>query len=224
VWECSHKGNELSPETIAIIEEILPLEEFNEAYSEAHVNFSAFSNGYIGLNTKVLFKAYLECARKYPVDIIIARMRKTYSIWAVFPHEKYILDTNYEQVIRDFTDIGGEEWHYIDKFEPMRHLFKALYIYPNELSKVYFSLASCGVCIVIWLLLLYVSIIENNKKIMCVVYPIAVNTVALFIGCCFQDCCYTYPMVALTIPFVYIFFLYMCKEKRSAVQSDITIL
>lgn len=51
VWESSYKGNELSKETIKTIEEILPLEDFNEAYREAYVNYSAFPNGYIGLNT-----------------------------------------------------------------------------------------------------------------------------------------------------------------------------
>lgn len=221
IWENIAQDNELSEKTINTIEEIAPYEEFKANYKADYVYYWWFPNGYMGLNTKAIVNAYFESLRKYPIDTLIGRFKKTYSIWAVFPHKDYPLDHNYEIRVRDFAEDGGNpEWHYIEAFEPIRRFFQNQYIGGDTLREAYYALDRCGVCIVIWMLLYLYAVFKRKKKVMILTLPMIFNTIILLICCCYNDCCYTYPMTAITLQFIFVFFLYNKKLNREVVTAN----
>ena len=224
IWENVAQENDLSDETIKTIEEIMPFESFKKDYREASVYFGNFPNGYAGLNMSGIVEAYIDCLKRHPFDTLLSRAKKSYSIWAFFPHNRFVLDTNYEPEIRDFTELGGEKWDYIPLFEPIREIFQSQYIGANDFENIYYSLNRNGVCIVIWLIFFLYAYMNKRLRIMLLALPLVLNTVVLLVCCCYQDCCYTYPMTAITLQFCLAFLIYMNLDINNEKDSQITLI
>lgn len=198
VWECAKNGRQLTKETKETIREIMPYKKFLKIYRLDCVNIYEMPNGYWDLNTRRIIKAFFSCIKKYPMDILVGRMKRTFLFWSVFPDPDYPVYYSYQPVIKDYPLYLFTGYHYISRFEPLRQIFGKLLTDSDSFLNLYFSLNRCGINIVTWIILGNYLSFRKRKKLFILGLPIFLNTFILLLCSCFQTSSYTYPMLMIT--------------------------
>ena len=200
IWENSYQGNYLPSDIIEFIEEdMMPINEFNAAYEERYTNLRGTED--IELSRAV--NAYWWCLKNHPYTTILARMKRTYNLWSVFPNDSYYLNTGYIWKLDDYTWQNTKyDWKYISVFQPFRTIFEKLYDNSYFIGELAFIISRGGWSIVICMISLLYAYRNKKMKWILVLLPAMANTVALLFGCCYQDYRYMYPMFINTYLFI----------------------
>ncbi len=203
IWENVHQGAELSEETIEFIEkEIMPLKEFRDAYVSAYTNRYVFSKGFERISLEKARRAYIDCLKLHPFITISARFKRTYNIWGLMLDSEFPADRNYILEIPDLTDFSEDyQWEFNNAFKTIRENISQLTSATQAYGFVTMTFSRCGFCIILWVLLLRVSN-KNGRELLFLITPPAVNTVVLFIGSCYADYRYVFPMFMMTVPLI----------------------
>lgn len=203
IWENVHQDVELSEATIEFIEtEIMPLEEFKEAYVSAYTNRYVFPKGYEDISLEKAKNAYKECIILHPFITISARFKRTYNFWGLMLDMEFPADRNYISQIPDVTEFSKDyKWAFDDRFAVIRENIANLTTAAQAFGFLTMTFSRCGFCIILWTLFLRISN-KNKEKLLFLIMPPAVNTIVLLIGSCFADYRYAYPMFMMTIPLI----------------------
>ena len=203
IWENVHQEVELSEATINFIEtEIMPLDEFKDAYESAYTNRYAFFYGYEGISLDKAKEAYSDCLRLHPFITISARIKRTYNFWGLMLDKEFPADRNYISEIPDMMDFSEEyQWKFKDKYKVIRENIANLTTAAHAYGFATMTFSRCGACIILWVLLLRICE-KNRKRLLFLITPPALNTMVLLIGCCYADYRYAYPMFMMTVPLI----------------------
>ncbi len=202
IWENIYQDNEVGETVIKFIEEIMPVDDFRDAYDNRYTNYYAFPNGYQDISLRGAKDAYLLCLRDHPLTTLSARIKKTYNIWFVNPDKRFPSEWIFINHIAESDIIEGENWQFPECFQIFRELFSEIFTGSYIIGFIQQILCRSGSCLVIcFILLQYLKRIEKREMFLAIL-PGIINLVGLAIGCCFNDYRYTYPMFVLTVPFV----------------------
>lgn len=210
IWENVHHGEYINDEIIDFIEdELMPMDEFTSNYAQNYTNIYAFKDGYGNIDFSRAQNAYLWCLKEHPVTTILARFKRTYNIWSVFPDETYWVGKNYYGKLRNWMEIDpeiSEGLEYNPRLEPLRQRFQVWYSDDYFIGSIQFFLSRCGWNMVLWIIAFVELIRKKNGIRFMPIVPAFMNVIGLFVGCCFPEIRYFYPMFLLSVPF-YLTFL-----------------
>lgn len=203
IWENIYQDNEVDEEVKRFIEdEIMPIEDFRDAYDSRYTNYYAFPKGYQAISLDNARHAYMLCLKDHPMTTLLARVKRTYNIWFVDPDKRFPSEWIFIDHIAETDILEGEDWQFPVRFKRSRDLFGKLFTGSYIIGYIQQVMARSGSCLVICFILWRHLKIINRKEIVLVVLPGMINLFGLAVGCCFNDYRYTYPMFALTIPFL----------------------
>ncbi len=222
IWENLYSGNDVSDDVLEFVEEeIAPVEDFIASYRENFTNTYIFSSGYSGIDFDRARDAYIWCLRRYPYTTLLARFKRTYNIWSVFPSEVYPVSINYYGEMPDFSSINERySWKYISRLEWFRQRFAFVFRDDYLIGAIQFFVSRCGWNFVLWGISAVVLTMMKHRKYLLIILPAFANMAALFFGCCFPDCRYFYPMFLLTVPYLAV--LYLVFSDGSMVYRDLS--
>lgn len=213
VWENVAYGDGIPDEVVSYVEDnIMPIGEFRELYKEDYTNTYSFSP-HVVLEFDDAKDAWYSCLKTNPFVTIMARLKKTYNLWSVFPRGKIPVATNY---VRKIIDGANLNYLPIPLFEKLRNVFGLCYSSEWLYGTFCFIIARGGWNVFLWIVLELFLKRKGLKNCRIVIVPAAANTVALLIACCYQDYRYMYPTFVLTILYMlYVLQVYaMCGEKN----------
>ncbi len=222
IWENVMYGeqSDLPANVVAFIEdEISPVNEFRESYLEGRFYNEYFPNGFDKFTQAK--DAWITCLKNNPFITLMARLKKNYNSWSVFPREKVYLNTGYIQELGDYTDLN---YLSVPLFKTARHVFGIFYSDRWLYGDFCYIIARGGWNIFLWVLF---GFFLNKKKMRnrkIIIIPAAANSVAMLIACCYPDYRYTYPMYVLTVLYV-LYILQACamQEDRNGHSTEFSV-
>lgn len=213
VGSCINQGLPLSDEANAIMESVIPLEDWAEYYNkyEGHDEYNwgrgedeIFNTEHIG--AKDAFRVYLEALFKYPDVVIKDRLDGTDILWNIHRPKDSFNEKSFDKIYflpysEMFFDISGmEEKGYMQ------------YAIPSGLADFYRSCTKTGINsaadMLLWrtgsylilMLTLIVYVSANNKKyILAAAMPLAGNIFGLLFLLYHQSFRYVYTMQPLIL-------------------------
>lgn len=206
VWENVYWGNSLPQNVREYLINIMPIEEFQKGYNETYTNAWAIPGGYNNLDLKASAKAFLSCLRKYPGTTILARLKRTYNLWAFFPDRRFLVNNNYNLSIEYFSE--PYKWSYPAVFTKIREWLLGAVAGRTLWEQFCLIINRAGFSLVLFLGLLHNLIKTHRKSVVLIILPALVNHITLLIGCCYPDYRYSYPLVMSMVPFT----LYVLTE------------
>lgn len=215
IWENLYRGNEVSEEVVKFVEEeIMPVDDFTASYREHYMNIYVFPKGYSPINFDKAKNAYLWCLKHYPYTTLLARLKRTYNIWSVFSSGAYPVSINYCSKISDYSYINeAYSWKFIDRFEWFREKFAFMFREDYLIGAVQFFVSRCGWNFVLWGISAVVLMLIKRSKYLLIILPAFANMAGLFLGCCFSDSRYFYPMFLLTVPYLAVLYLVFSNDE-----------
>ncbi len=220
IWENLYSGQEVSDDVIKFVEEeIMPADEFTASYEENYTNIYVFPGGYGDIDFNKAKNAYLWCLKHHPYTTLLARLKRTYNIWSVFPNEIYPVATNYYGKIRDYSSLNeAYSWKFADRFEWFRKRVDFVFREDYLIGAIQFFVSRCGWNFVLWGISAMILMRIKRGKYLLIILPAFANMAGLFLGCCFPDIRYFYPMFLLTVPYLAV--LYLVFANDNSVQKE----
>lgn len=222
IWENVMYGeqSDLPDNVLAFIEEeISPVDEFRKFYLEGRLYDEYIPNDFDKFTQAK--DAWITCLMHNPFVTLMARLKKNYNLWSVFPREKVYLNTGYIQELGDYTDLN---YLSVPLFKTVRYVFRIFYSDRWLYGDFCYIIARGGWNIFLWVLF---GLFLNKKKMRnrkIIIIPAAANSVAMLIACCYPDYRYTYPMYVLTVLYV-LYILQACamQEDRNGHSTEISV-
>ena len=206
VWENVYSQNSLPQNVEEYLTNIMPIDEFQNGYIEAYTNAWAIPGGYGNLDFGASVKAFLSCLKEYPGTTILARLKRTYNLWAFFPDTRFLVNNNYNLSIEYFSEPYG--WSYPVAFTKIREWLLGAVAGRTLWEQFCLIINRAGISLVLFLGLLHNLIKTHRKSAVLIILPALLNHVTLLIGCCYPDYRYSYPFIISMIPFT----LYVLTE------------
>lgn len=102
-----------------------------------------------------------------------------------------------------YSDVWPNEhgWQYREVMKPLRNLIISLYSENHLFGTVQAIFYRGGWNLLLWMCS-FVYLSGKKKEITYALVPIIANTAGLFLGCCFPDYRYIYPMYVITVPYI----------------------
>lgn len=197
IVEYVYKGNELDDETAEYFYSLTTYDDCMEHYTSYNFDIGMFYNGYGSFDLKKASKGYLKCILQHPIETISGRFKRTFNIWSIFYNENFPISKFI------YSDVWSNEyeWQYIELMKPLRNMIINLYSEKHLLGTVQSIFYRGGWNLLLWMCsLAYLS--GKKKKMAYALVPITANTAGLFLGCCFPDYRYIYPMFVITVPYI----------------------
>lgn len=199
IWENVVGDKELSNESMAYIESIMPVEDWKAYYRRASLNI--FVLDVEKLDTEKTLSVFKECLLKHPLTCIKARLKRTYSLWGVFPSRTFYSPL---ELPVDELSANSYGWKLNPKYLSLRRWISYLSRSTSADSNSYIGtivgiFKRCGFSVVCWLLLGVWLRKKKAQLMMLSVCPAIMNAIVLMVACCYQDYRYSWPMFIMTI-------------------------
>ncbi len=100
-----------------------------------------------------------------------------------------------------------------ERFQWFRERVAFLFCDDYLIGALQFFVSRCGWNFVLWGVSGIVLMKMKRKKYLFIILPAFANMAGLFLGCCFPDIRYFYPMFLLTVPYLAVLYLVFSERK-----------
>ena len=216
IWANVYAGNDISPDTEAYFQNIMPMEEWKKTYISEYCNLYVLPDSYKNKNLDLdsSIKGWAKCFVRNPGTTIGARLIKTDMIWSVFKNEG--ADLRYNISFHSLQCDNAEEygWYWSENTHLLRIFF---WRYMNYFEKYFSAIYRGGLNLIIWLLIIWSAIYSGKKELILIVAPAIGSVLALLVASCYPDYRYIWMMFLLT-PF-FILCYTVCRSRIKTVTN-----
>lgn len=223
VWANANAGVELPVEIEREMEKLFPYADWKERYRQGRSNVSIWDlDEYNKLSLKNVVEWYGWCMVNSPKYTIQNRLMKTDFMWSYFRNKDadFTFNCVFDELQNDVVlDKGADElgWFHFENTHKLRQLFNQ-YVYSfYEHFQFWFR---GGFHLTLWFLLCVKTIFNKRKRMVIVVLPILLSSIALMIGTCYADYRYIWGMEVMTW---FILPIYMLMNKSVVYRENVRV-
>lgn len=207
IVEYVYQGNALDYDTEQYFYSLTTYDTCMQYYTSYNLDIGMFNGGYGNFDMEKASMGYFKCFFKNPIATIAGRFKRTFNMWSIFYNEDFPIS----KFIYSDVWANGYGWQYNEKMKFLRDTLINLYSEDHLIGTIQAVFYRGGFNILLWICsLLYIPV--EKRKIAYTLVPIIANTIGLFLGCCFPDYRYIYPMFVITVPYI------------SAVLADVQLI
>lgn len=211
VWANAYYGADLPAEVEQELSEIIMADDWKKEYDEGYANVYIWKDAY--WNENLSFKKsvdwYKWCLSNHPVLTIKARLTKTDFLWNYFMCDEAYLSYNCDFGATQNPQASEFGWYYFEGTQGLRNAFAKFFDSSHNLSFLYRG----AIHLTIWLILI-LELRKRNKAAVVVILPMLINTLALFMACCYSDYRFIWNMEVMSFFIVPVYLLTIGKHRK----------